>query len=139
MSSDRLWGRLLEFLNNWSTASEVEPGQITVTLAETDGSTRVVHIVMTAEEWDDMVCSPFGDFDAAAQEVRDSVLRLGNNEGFLVYESYELVPSDSAALPVDPEEVRLDELARLHPEGFGRWVALDGDGNVEDEFTAHQG
>jgi len=31
MSYERLWERLFEFLNGWSTAAEVEPGRIEVT------------------------------------------------------------------------------------------------------------
>ena len=81
-----------------------------------------------------MVTIPFGDFDAAAQEVRATVLRMEELERYLVYGQYELVPSATADLPVDPQEARLSELARQHPEGIGRWVVLDRDGNVIDEL-----
>lgn len=134
MSYERLWERLFEFLNGWSTAVEVAPGRIEVRLESPDGSTRAVELVMTPDEWDEMVTIPWGDFDSAAQEVRKAVLDLRHHERYLVYGDYELVPSATADLPVDPEETRLDELARQHPEGFGRWVVMDRDGNVLDEF-----
>ena len=66
--------------------------------------------------------------------MRRSVLKLPADQQYLVYRSYQLVPSDSPVLPPDPEEIRLQELARRHPEGVGRWVVLDGDGNVVDEL-----
>lgn len=138
MKYERLWERLLDFLNGWSTASEVESGQMAVTVAKPDGSTIVVRIVMTPNEWDEMVSIAFGDFDLAAQEVRESILRLGSEGRFLVYDSYELVPSASEDLPMDPDEVRLTELARLHPEGIGSWVAWEGDGNIEGELPPSQ-
>lgn len=65
------------------------------------------------------------------------MLGLRNHERFLVYRQYELVPSSTPHLPVDPEDIRLDELARQHPEGFGHWVVLDRDSNVLDEFRSH--
>jgi hypothetical protein len=67
---------------------------------------------MTPDEWDYMVTIPWGDFDSAAQGVRKSVLGLRGQERFLVYGQYELVPSTTAELPVDPEEERLNERAR---------------------------
>jgi len=91
---------------------------------------------MTPDEWDDMVTGPWGDFDLAAREVRKMVLGLQDHERFLVYGQYEMVPSTTPDLPVDPEHIGLDELARQHPQGFGRWVAMNRDGNVLDEFRS---
>jgi len=138
MSYERLWERLLEFLNNWSTAVEVEPGRIEVTLDNPDGSKRGLEIVMTPAEWDDMVTVAEGDFDSPAQEVRQTLLRLRGHERLLVYDQYPLVPSTTADPPVDPGITRLDELARQHPAGIGRWVVRDRDGNVVDEFDPHR-
>jgi len=135
MRYERLWERLLEFLNQWSTAVEVEPGRLQVSLVTSDGSTKDVEILMTHQEWDDMVTIPWGDFDGAAQEVRRSLLGLRNDERFLIFGDYELVPSEIETLPVDPDEARLQELARQHPEPFGRWVAFNDDsGSVVDEM-----
>ena len=133
MKYDRLWERLIEFLNEWGTATETEPGRIAVTFASSDASTRTIEILMTRSQWDDMVTIPFGDFDAAAQQVRASALQMEEHERFLVYELYDLVSSATPDLPIDPQEARLNELARQHPEGIGRWVA-NRDGNVVDEL-----
>ena len=139
MSYDRLWERLIEFLNGWSTATEAEPGRIEVTLEQPDASTTTVEILMTRREWDEMVTIPFGDFDAAAQEVRETVLRMAEHERFLVYHQYGLVPSAMPYLPVDPQTARLNERARQHPEGLGRWVVTDRDGNFVDELDPPPG
>jgi hypothetical protein len=138
MSNEHLWERLLEFLNSWSSAAEVSPGRIEVTLEQPDGTPRLVEIVMTPDEWDDMAAVAWGDFDDAVQKVRKTVLGLGSRERFLVYRDYDLHPSATPDLPADPEIEHLDELARQHPEGFGRWVVRDRDGNVLDEFRPHR-
>jgi hypothetical protein len=134
MSYERLWERLLEFLNGWTVAAEVGPGRIEVTLQNADGSAKVVEILMAPGQWDEMVTIPWGDFDAAAQEVRRSVLMVKHHERFLVYAQYELVPSATPDLPVDTDQARLLELARQRPEGLGRWVVTDRTGKVLDEF-----
>src|SRR4051794_18058034 len=131
---DRLWERLIEFLNDWGTATEIEPGRIAVTFSHSDASARTVEIRMTPRQWDDMVTIPFGDLDAAPQEVRAAALRMAEHHRFLVYEQYDLVSSATPELPIDPQAARLDELARQHPKGIGRWVVMDRDGNVLDEL-----
>ena len=136
MGYERLWERLLEFLNGWSSAVETAPGRVEVTAVLPDGSRRRVEIRMTRHEWDDMVTIPWGDFDLAANEVRKSVLAMTNRERFLVYTDYELVASATPAPPADPDAIRLGELARQHPHGFGRWVVEGPDGKVQDEFGA---
>lgn len=131
---ERLWERLLEFLNTWTTATEVAPGRIRVVLEERPGPTRVVDILMTRDDWDDMVTIPWGEFHAAAQQVREALVGLQPDERFLVYCQYELVRSVTEDLPVDPDFEPLQQLARQHPDGFGKWVARDRDGNVRDQF-----
>ena len=81
-----------------------------------------------------MVTIPWGEFDGAALEVRRAVLGLRDTEQFLVFGDYELVASATRTLPIDPDEARLQELARQHPEGFGRWVVTAEDGSVLDEL-----
>jgi hypothetical protein len=89
---------------------------------------------MTDDEWDDTVTVMWGSFDDAAREVRERILGLQPDERFLLYGQYELVPSATERLPVDPDVERLQQLARQHPEGFGTWVVLDKDVDVLDEF-----
>jgi len=135
VSYERLWERLMDFLNGWSTATEIEPGRLRVAVDNADGSTRVVEVLMTREQWDDMVATAWGDYPSAAQEVRKAVIGLPRHQRFLIYGDYELVPSATPNLPADPEGARLDERAREHPEGVGRWVVTDRDGHVRDEFS----
>ena len=134
MTYERLWQRLLEHLDTWASAREVAPGRIAVDWLHPCGDRRTTELVMTRHEWDDMVTVVYGDFDQAAEKVRRSVLDLAGDEGYLVYRTYELVPSDGPVLPPDPEVLRMQELARRHPEGVGRWVVLDEEGNVVDEL-----
>jgi hypothetical protein len=131
---ERLWERLLEFLDTWATATEIGPGRIRVDFEKSPDWIRVVHILMTDDEWDDTVTVMWGSFDDAAREVRERILGLQPDERFLLYGQYELVPSATERLPVDPDVERLQQLARQHPEGFGTWVVLDKDGDVLDEF-----
>lgn len=59
MKYDRLWERLLESLNAWAHAEEAEAGHITVTLTTPDSATRTVEILMSREDWDEMVTIPW--------------------------------------------------------------------------------
>ena len=138
MSYERLWERLLDFLNSWATARETGPGRVEVTWVASTGRPRTVTLVMSRQEWDDLVTIPYGDFDLAADGLRRQLLGLDGNEPYLVYRTYELVPSATPVLREDPEELRLQELARRHPEGFGRWIALDENGDVVDELRPPQ-
>ncbi len=81
-----------------------------VPLAE--GRTRTVELVMTPEEWEDLVTIPHGSFEQAAAEVRRSVEHLDLELRYLVYQLYELVPSSAPVLPVNPTAARLDALSQ---------------------------
>jgi hypothetical protein len=48
-----------------------------MTLEDPDGPTRGIQILMTPDEWDEMVTVPWGNFDAAATRVKEQVLGLG--------------------------------------------------------------
>ena len=132
------WQRLLQELNSWARATEAGPGRVRVFFTDAAGAARVVDIVMTPEQWEDMAGGVWGSFEGAARELRQAVLSASDNDRFLVFDTYELRPSPTETLPVDPDQERLDQLAREHPEGFGRWVVLDREGNVVDEFGRHQ-
>lgn len=132
----RLWERLLQSLNGWCTATGAAPGLIVVTFKNPGHPARVAEIVMTRREWDQMASVAWGDPDRAAQYVKGMVLGLQPHERFLVYESYDLVPSATAELPVDPDEELLSKLAHQHPDGG--WHARDRDGNVVDEFPGRR-
>ncbi|WP_426241697.1 hypothetical protein [Nocardioides sp. LHG3406-4] len=126
MKYDRLWERLLEFLNALGTAREVAPGRLEVTLPDSDGPSRAVQIVMTRDEWDELVTIPYGAFSGAARHVQHALLALEPGVPFLVYDTYDLHPSTTERLPVEPmDEQRvayLAERARQHPGSVG-WFA----------------
>ncbi len=134
MNYERLWERLLDALNEWTSAREVEAGRIEVLLRSAGAGERRVQIVMTPDDWDDMASVTFGGFEYAFDHVKDRLMSMEATETFAVYSFYDLVPSSTPQLPIGPDELRLDELARQHPEGFGRWVALNDDGTIQDEF-----
>lgn len=134
MSYARLWERLLDSLDTWASAQEVAPGRIEVSVPSAEGPSRTVQLVMSRDEWDDLVTVICGDFDVAAERVRRSLLAMPPEQPYLVYDTYDLVPSSAPTLPEEPDDQRLQELSRARPEGFGRWVVRDDDGGVGDEF-----
>jgi hypothetical protein len=131
---ERLWERLLERLDTWANARELGPGRIAIDWLHPDGNGRTTELVMTRDEWDDVVTVLYGDFDQAAEHVRRSVMGVPADQRYLVYQTYDLIPSDSPVLPPNPDEMRLHELARQFPEGVGHWVVLDDEGNVVGEL-----
>lgn len=135
MTYERLWERLLESLNTWGTAVETAPGRIEMTY-DVDGVARRAEIIMRPDEWDDYASTIWGNFDDAADAVRRMIVEGPADMPFRVYGTYELVPSTTPEVPVDPDDLELEELARQHPAGLGRWVVTDSAGNVLDEFGA---
>ena len=129
MSYDRLWERLLDFLNSWCDASEVEPGRIEVTIQDARGQDQLVEIVMTRDEWEGVVRTSWGDFDAAAQEVRRALLTRSHHEHFLICRDYQVVPSAS---PTRPAPWWARDRSQPHPRGPGRWI-VSRDGDAPDE------
>lgn len=118
---ERLWERLVEALDEWTSATEIAFGRIEVALS--DGLRRRAVIVMTPDEWEDMAGVMWGDFTAAVNEIKRTASHLGPDEHFLVYEQYRLVPSAAPTLADDAQVTALAERLREHPEGFGRWSA----------------
>ncbi len=119
-SEQQSWERLIAALSLDGSAEEVAPGRVVVTQAHADEPDRVVEIVMTHREWDDMASVIFGDADSAAAHVRDVVGSLGSEDRYLVYETYDLVPSATPELPDDEPP---PGLARAHLEGGLGWYA----------------
>lgn len=131
---ERLWERLVEYLDEAGSAREVTGG-IEVSFLTQDGVTRTVQVVVTPHQWDDYVSTLFGDGEPRATGLRARVTSQPDDLRFLVYDgSYDWKPSSKPTLPEDPEIAVLDELARQRPEGIGRWIVTDRDGNVIDEF-----
>lgn len=128
MRYERLWARLIEALDEWTSARQVAPGRIEVALPGAGTELRRVQIVMTPDQWEDMAGVAFGGFEHAIVSVKESLNQLEDAYEFLVYSTYDLVPSVAPELPLDPDVERLDTLARQHPEGIGRWFAYGSDG-----------
>lgn len=114
---DQWWTVLVEVLESMGSVEEREPGGLVVSARQHDGSSTVVEIVMTPEEWDDLVSIMWGSVELAAEHVRELVLQQPPDRRYLVYSLYRLVPCDAPALPVDPEFLRLQEIAAQYPDG----------------------
>jgi hypothetical protein len=123
---DEQWQRLIEYLNTWCSVTSATPGRIEVQLTAPHGSGREAIIVMTPDEWDDITGVMWGNFDDAANDVRQTLLRLAPHEQFAVYSQYRLEPSIVPTLPERPK--------RTPPPG-GTWVAYDRDGRVASRFA----
>lgn len=115
------WQRLIGALDAWTPAAGVAPGQIQVTLHQ-DETSRQVLIVMTPEEWDDMVRVMWGNFDDALDDVKRTLKNLRPEERFAVYSLYRLKPS------VEPDLT--ERTPGTVPGPGGEWVASDRDGRM---------
>lgn len=122
MTYERLWERLLDFLNSWCQATEVEPGRIEVAVKDTRDQAVLVEILMTRDEWDAMVTISWGDFDTAAQEVRRALLTRSYHERYLIYGDYQLVASAAPTLASDPRLGQSRDQFRQNLSAIGRWV-----------------
>ena len=116
MDPTKYWRRLVRDLDGWSSATEVAPGRIRVLVPKVGGGRRPVVIVMTPEQWVDMVSVAHGSVEPAFDRVKQTLLALRPHEGFAVYSDYCLDPSSTDSLPDD-----LD----LPEPGSGVWVPLD--------------
>lgn len=119
------WEDLIEALNTWAEAREVSDG-IEVTFGDSDGARRMVQVVMTRSDWEELAWVIQG---VTPETLRESILGLDDYELFLVCDSgVELVPSHTRDLPPDP----LDEY-RPAPGGF--WAVMDDKGNLVSRFS----
>ncbi|QIK66730.1 GrpB family protein [Nocardioides sp. HDW12B] len=124
---DRLWERLLEYLDEWASVREVADG-IEVTFEQPPGVTRTVEVVVTESEWDDYITTIFGTGDPRATVLRRRLLAMPPDATFLVYDgTYEWEQSATRELPADD--------ARPDPEPGGSWVVTDADGRIAGRST----
>jgi hypothetical protein len=127
------WKRLVESLAALGSVQVVAPGRIVLELRATP---RTLEIVMTPDEWVDMVSVSWGNFEDAAADVKRSVQSADENMRFLVYADYRLEQSSTAALPADPVLERLDEVLRQSNEKpIGSWVQRDRQGRAISRFS----
>ena len=126
---DLWWTELVDALGSIAQVEDREPNGLVVT-AQSPGTPRVVEIVMTPDEWDDLVGMMWGAPEAAAQHVRQLVLDQPRDQRYLVYSLYQLEPCGTPEIPVDPAFQRMQELAAQYPDGVipgGHWTAYKPD------------
>ena len=115
----KCYKRLVRDLDGWSSASELAPGRIRVSVPQAGRGRRTVVIVMTPAEWENMFTVAHGSFDLAFDRVKQTLLSMKPHERFAVYADYGLEPSTIETLP-EPD---------LPEPGSGRWVASDRPGD----------
>jgi len=120
---DRLWERLMEYLNEWAAAREV-PGGIEVTFEQSPGVTRTIEVVLNLAEWDDYVSVVYGTGDPRATTIKSAVLAMPEGVRYLVYDTYDWEPSDTRELPAGEYGLAMR----------GEWIVEDDHGNVIDRF-----
>ena len=129
---DPWWTVLVDALGSLGVVEERDPYGLVVNAQKADGTAAVVEIVMTRAEWDDLVSISWGVIESAAHHVRGLVLNQPLDQRYLVYDCYVLLPCDAPDLPVDPDLLRLQEIAAQYPDGIipgGGWYAY----SPEDE------
>ena len=87
---------------------------------------------MTPDEWDTMAGTVFGGFEFAFDYVKETLAAWDAFYHYAVFSTYDLVPSETPEVPMDPQLQRLQELAREHPEGIGGWFTYDGEGTRQE-------
>ena len=93
------YNRLVRDLDGWSSASEMAPGRIRVSVPQSGRGRRTVVIVMTPAEWEDMFTVAHGSVDSALDRVKQTLLSMKPDERFAVYADYGLEPSTTETLP----------------------------------------
>lgn len=97
---DLWWTELVDVLGSLGMVEERAPYGLVVTTQHGDGSSTVVEIVMTPEEWDELVSIPWGELEAAAQHVRELVWIQPPGQRYLVYDTYDLSPCDTPVMTI---------------------------------------
>ncbi|MDP3949134.1 hypothetical protein [Microbacterium sp.] len=92
---DPWWTRLVDVLGSLGVVEEREPYGLVVCIQQADGTLTVVEIVMTRDEWDSLVSIPWGELETAVDHVRGLVLNQPPDQRYLVYDCYDLVPSEA--------------------------------------------
>lgn len=115
----KYYKRLVRDLDGWSSAAELAPGRIRVSVPQAGRGRRTVVIVMTPGEWEDMFTVAHGSFDSAFDRLKRTLVSMKPHEGFAVYADYGLEPSATETLP---------ELVLPEP-GSGAWAPDDRHGS----------
>jgi len=79
---------------------------------------------VTLAEWDDYVSTIYGTGDPRVTPFKEQVLATPAAAHYLVYDTYDWVPSATRELPDDD-----------FAPGPGEWVVTDDGGTIIDRFT----
>lgn len=113
------WDRLLTSLRSWADVREVSEG-LEVSFTNGVGARRIVEIVMTPSDWDEL--SEVVGRESPAS-VKSRLLTLEKDQPYLLCDSgVELIASSTRDLPPD-------EFADVLPEPGGYWFFTDRAGN----------
>lgn len=118
---------LVNALDEWTSAAEVAPGRIEVSIPDGTDS-RTVTIVMTEDEWDDVVGPMWASVTDAIADVIRILLTMTPDQDYALYEQYRLVPSTQAAWPEGPTSIP-------EPNPGGGWFAYNRDGSRGERFA----
>ena len=75
MENDPWWEVLLAALSSCGKVRERKPHGLVLTVDREDGTTTEVEVVMSREEWDDLVSISWGVCETAALHVRQLLLQ----------------------------------------------------------------
>ena len=112
---DRLWERLLQVLDTLGTVDASAPGRIRLAVERHD-----IEVVMTEQEWDELVGIPYGSFPPAARDVLHAISTAQTQGlGYVVYDTYELhacaTPEKPLQAEMEADRQRVEEYRRAHP------------------------
>ena len=110
------WSVLVDVLGSLGDVAGSEPVGLVVSTRRGDVTRRRIEVVMTEDEWDDMVSIMWGEVEGAAQHVRQLVLQQPRDKRYLVYSQYMLEPCVDPVLPVGPVIASFLWLDRYEPE-----------------------
>jgi hypothetical protein len=112
-SADEQWALLLQELRARYDVSEPAPGRVLVSNSGRHQPPRRVELVMTPEQFDDIVAVPYGSLGPAIDFVLHQLATQPGDTPYLVYRTYDLVPSDTPELPPPLDGLR--EFMEEHP------------------------
>ncbi len=128
---ERLWERLLTLLGTLGEVDASTPGRIRLRIDR-----QRVELVMTERDWEDLVRIPYGSFAGGARHLMHALSAAEAAETpYLVYDRYELHPSETTKSPMrlqeEAEHLRVTEHLRANPGARGEWRAYP-PGHEED-------
>ena len=121
---ERLWERLLTMLSTVGEVEQPERGRLVVTIHR-----HTLQLVITEQEWDDLVSIPYGSFLGAATELLHALGRAEMEQApYVVYDTYELhvgaTPEKPVQAELEADHRRVMEHLAAHPDAKVEWRAF---------------